>query len=124
LLTLAPPFGQLQNGDRTKAYVLGGVLGGLLVVNLTTYAYLRTWCNHTSGPAGGSLICNNGGDHRPKAARLRPYNIATGIGVILTYAYGVYDGVRGYRQRSRERPIEPFASISSSSSIVGVTGSF
>jgi hypothetical protein len=123
-LTLLPPFGQLQNGDRTKAYVLGGVLGGVLAVNLTTYVLLRSWCNHTSGPAGGSLICNNGGEHRPAAARIRPYNIASGIAVIVLYAYGVYDGVDGYRRRSREQAIAPFAALSSDGAIAGVTGTF
>jgi len=123
-LTLLPPLGQVQNGDRAKAYVVGGVLGSLLVVNLTTYALLRSWCTHASGSAGGSLICNNGGDHRPEAAKLRPYNIASGVGVILVYAYGVYDGVQGYRQRSREQAIQPFAAVSASSGVVGVAGSF
>lgn len=123
-LSLLPPFGQLQNGDRVKAYVVGGLLGGFLVVNLTTYVYLRSWCNHTSGSAGGSWVCNNGGNHRHEAARLRPYNIVSGIGAILAYAYGVYDGVQGYRRRSREYAFEPFASISASSGVVGITGSF
>lgn len=123
-LTLIPPLGQFQNGDRVKGYVLGGVLGGALVANLTTYALLRTWCHRTSGPAGDSLICNNGGDHRAEAARLKPYNVASGIGVILIYAYGVYDGVQGYRRHSREAAIRPFATISASSRVVGVTARF
>jgi hypothetical protein len=123
-LTLLPPFGQLQNGERTKAYVLGGILGGALAVNLTTYILLRSWCNHTSGPAGGSLICNNGGEHRPAAATLRPYNIASGVAVIVLYAYGVYDGVDGYRRRSREQAIAPFAALSSDAAVAGLTGTF
>ena len=40
VLTLLPPLGQLQNGERTKAYVIGGLLGTMLVANLTTYAFL------------------------------------------------------------------------------------
>jgi hypothetical protein len=123
-LTLIPPFGQFQNGDRVKGYVIGGALGSALVVNLTTYGLLRTWCHHTSGPAGGSLICNSGGNHRSEAARVKPYNVASGIGVILIYAYGVYDGVQGYRRRSRESAIRPFAVISTSSNVVGVAASF
>jgi hypothetical protein len=123
-LTLLPPFGQLQNGDRTKAYVLGGVLGGTLAVNLTTYALLRSWCSHPSGPAGGSLICNVGGEHRPTAAKIRPYNIASGIAVIILYAYGVFDGVAGYRRRSREQALAPFATLSSDGAIAGLTGTF
>src|SRR6185295_11388479 len=51
-LTLVPPFGQFQNGERVKGYVVGGVLGTLLAVNLTTYALLRSWCEHTRGATG------------------------------------------------------------------------
>ena len=43
LLTLLPPVGQLQNGERTKAYVIGGLLGALLITNLTTYAVFGYW---------------------------------------------------------------------------------
>jgi hypothetical protein len=121
-LTLLPPFGQFQNGDRVKGYVLGGALGSALVANLATYAVLRDWCQHVDGPAGGSLICNTG--QRPRAARLRPYNVASGIAVIAIYAYGVLDGVRGYRRRSRENAVQPFATISPASSVIGITGTF
>ncbi|HMG55310.1 MAG TPA: hypothetical protein VK601_17555, partial [Kofleriaceae bacterium] len=62
LFTLVPPFGQLQNGERTKAYVLGGALGALLIANLTTYYYLSSWCDDTDGKTGGGLSCYNGGD--------------------------------------------------------------
>ena len=127
-LTLLPPVGQFQNGDRITGYVLGGLLGTLLAVNLTTYAYLRAWCNHTDGSAGGGLTCSVDRSDRTRAAmQLRPYNIASGIGVIVTYAYGVYDGVQGYRRRSRELAIQPFVSIlqdSPGSTVFGVTGSF
>jgi hypothetical protein len=124
LLTLLPPFGQLQNGERTKAYVLGGALGGLLVANLTTYYFLRAWCEDTSGPVGGGLTCYNGGDHNHAAARLRPYNIATGIGFLVVYAYGVFDGVQGYRRQSHNRVVQPFANTSADSRVFGLMGSF
>jgi len=121
-LTLLPPLGQLQNGDRTKAYVLGGALGGLLIVNVTTYAYLRSWCNHTEGSGGGGLNCSVTSDHRREAARLKPYNAASGIAVILLYVYGVADAVQVYRRHSRA--ILPFATVSAESSVFGVAGGF
>lgn len=123
-LTLLPPFGQLQNGERTKALVLGGALGVLLVTNLATYYYLRAWCDHTDGSGGGGLTCSDPKDQTAAATRLRPYNIASGIGFLLAYAYGVYDGVQGYRQRSRERVVRPFVGVSSDGHVVGVSGSF
>jgi hypothetical protein len=124
LLTLIPPVGQFQNGERTKAYVLGGVLGTLLVANVTTYLLLRAWCDHTDGPAGGGLTCDDGGDRHHSAAKIRPINIATGISFLAIYAFGVYDGVQGYRQRSREQTITPFVAISRENSVLGVSGSF
>lgn len=124
LLTLLPPVGQFQNGERTKAYVLGGVLGALLIADLTTYYYLRAWCEHTDGSAGGGLSCYDGGDHNHAAARLRPYNIASGIGFLVVYAYGVYDGVRGYQQHSREQALQPFVATSDGNRVFGIAGSF
>ncbi len=124
LLNLIPPAGQFQNGDRTKAYVIGGVLGAFLIVNLWTYSRLRAWCEHTDGTVGGGLTCTDGENRNEAAAKLRPYNIASGIGVILTYAYGVYDGVQGYRRGSRERSVQPFVAIATGSHVFGVSGSF
>lgn len=124
LLNLIPPGGQLQNGERTKAYVLGGMLGTFLVANLTTFLLLRSWCDHTDGPSGGGLTCDDGDDHRRSAERIRPINIASGIGFLAIYAFGVYDGVQGYRRRSREQVIMPFVATSNGNSVLGVAGSF
>lgn len=128
LYTLVPPVGQWQNGDHTKAYVLGGVLGALLLANLTTYAYLRAWCDHTDGSAGGALTCSDGPgntkDATRAAERIRPINIASGIGFWLVYAYGVYDGIRGYRRVSQERQLRPYVNVSAERSVVGVQAHF
>jgi hypothetical protein len=124
LVSLVPPFGQLQNGDRTKAYVLGGTLGVLLATNLTTYYFLSKWCQATDGPTGGGLSCYNGGDHNHQAARIRPTNIATGIGFLVVYAYGVADGLWGYHRQSHARAIEPFAAASADGGVLGMTARF
>jgi hypothetical protein len=123
-LTLFPPLGQWQNGERTKVYVLGGVLSALLAVNLGTYTKLREWCEHTDGPAGGGLNCDDGKNRNHEAAAIRPYNIASGIGFALVYLYGVYDGVRGYRQRSRELSLQPFVDASPERQVFGLGGHF
>jgi hypothetical protein len=125
--TLLPPVGQFQNGDTTKGYVLGGLLGALLIANLTTYAYLRSWCDHTDGPAGGGLTCSDGPDGHDgteSARKLRPINIASGVAFWVVYAYGVYDGIRGYRRISREQTLQPYVSVSSENRVFGVTGRF
>ncbi|HEX8111361.1 MAG TPA: hypothetical protein VF516_26710 [Kofleriaceae bacterium] len=123
-LTLIPPFGQLQNEERTKAYALGGVLGTLLVADLTSYYFLSKWCAVTDGPKGGGLSCYNGSDHNHEAARLRPYNIASGIGVIAVYAYGVVDGILGYRRRSRELAVQPFVAAAPDRGTLGIIARF
>jgi hypothetical protein len=123
--TLLPPLGQFQNGDRTKGYVLGVALGAALVTNLATYTYLRAWCNHTDGSAGGVLTCDeDGGDHTDAAKRLRPLNIGSGIAFAVIYIYGVYDGIRGYRRRTREHAIQPFMNVSRSENVLGIGGRF
>ena len=119
-LTLIPPLGQLQNEERAKAYVLGGVLGALLVTNLTSYYVLSKWCQVTDGPKGGGLSCYNGSDHNHTAARLEPLNIASGIGVLAVYGFGVVDGILGYRRRSRELAVEPFVAASPDRGAVGI----
>lgn len=124
-LNFLPPAGQFQNGESTKAWVLGGVLVGLLATNLTTYAVLHTWCDQTSGPAGRGLDCNDGRhDHNRAASVLRPINLASGIGFLAAYVYGVYDGIRGYRRRSREMAIQPYVATTLDLKLFGIQASF
>ncbi len=124
LLALVPPVAQFQNGEPGKGLVVGGLLVGMLATNLTTYAVLSSWCDQTSGAAGGGLACDRGGDHRHGARILKPINLAAGIGFVLTYAYGVWDGVSGYRQKTREYAIQPYVATSLNDKLIGIAGSF
>ena len=124
LLNLIPPGGQIQNGERTKAYVIGGLLGVFAVGNVTSYLVLRSWCTPVSGPDGTSVTCDDNENRVKGATRLRAINIISGVGLIATYAYGVYDGVSGYRKRSREQRVQPFVAPLGQGGIVGVGGSF
>jgi hypothetical protein len=124
ILNLIPPGGQIQNGDRGKAYLIGGALGVFAIGNITSYLLLRSWCREVSGSEGSSVTCDDDKDRARAASQLRSVNIATGAGLILTYAYGVWDGVRGYRRRSRET-MQPFVATSPhGGSLFGVAGTF
>lgn len=124
LLNLIPPGGQIQNGESTKAIVLGSLLGAFAVGNVTSYLVLRSWCRPVSGDQGSSVICDDDKNRTHAAAQLRTINIASGVGLILAYAYGVYDGVTVYRRRSRELAIQPFITSVPGGSVFGVGGSF
>ena len=70
---------------------------------------------HPDGPSGGGLTCDDGpgGSNATRAAqRLRPVNIASGVAFWVVYAYGVYDGIRGYRRISREQAVQPYVTAS------------
>lgn len=122
-LTLIPPAGQWQNGDHTKAFILGGTLAGLLGTNIATYTLLRQWCEHTEGSGGGGLSCEDGGNHNRAATRVRPINIGSGVAFLAVYLYGVFDGVRGYR-RKISPAVQPFVSTTTERNVVGIQGSF
>jgi hypothetical protein len=124
VLNFLPPFGQFQNGDRTKGIVVGSLLGVFLATNLTTYFVLRSWCTEQSGMGGSSVSCDDTTDRNSSAATLRKLNITAGVGAIVTYLYGVYDGVRGYRRSRQERVLVPFATSTNTSALVGVSMSF
>lgn len=120
LLSLLPPVAQFQNGDRAKGFVLGGLLGAFVVGNVTTFAVLHSWCD----PSGASVTCDDHGNHAHAATELRTANYLFGIGALATFAYGMYDGVHRYRERSRELALQPFASSSEHANVFGIAGSF
>ena len=120
-LNLIPPGGQIQNRERGKAWAIGGLLGAFAASNVTTYLVLRSWCTRVSGDGGSSVTCDDGKDRAGSARVLRGINIASGIGLIATYVYGVYDGARGYR---RQESMRPFVAGVAGGGIFGVGGAF
>lgn len=116
-LALLPPVAQFQNGERVKGIVLGSLLGALLATNITTYFVLRSWCHNP-----GSTCDASGTNHFRGAETLTGINAVTGIGFIVTYAYGVWDGVRGYRRRSVE--LTPYMATTSDQTSFGLVGGF
>ena len=123
VLALLPPFGQFQNGDRTKGWVITGLLGSLAIADVTALLLRRSWCTHVTSPSGNSsYVCEEG--HYDGARATRTIQIATSLGLLITYVYGVYDGVRGYRRESRERALAPYASPTNQGAVVGVQMNF
>jgi hypothetical protein len=123
ILNLLPPGGQLQNGDRTKAIVVGSLIGAFAISNVTTFLVLRSWCTRVQGDGGSSVTCDEPKDHSTGASQLRALNILSGVGLLVTYAYGVYDGVSGYRRKSREQR-QPYLVPVNGGGVVGFGGAF
>ena len=85
---------------------------------MVSYVTLNSsWCSDMGN------TCDEGGDHHRAAERLQIVNLATGIGLIATIAYGVVDGVWIYRQRTRELTVAPYVSPTATS-VIGVAGRF
>lgn len=125
VLTLVPVWGQIQNGERTKGIVIGGVLAGFAIGNLTSVLLVRRWCSSVTGDEGTSLVCDDAGDRAQTARSLRTVNLVTGVGLILTYGYSVFDAVRGYRRQTRERALQPFVTATQrGDGFIGVAGTF
>ena len=125
ILNVLPPWGQFQNGERTKGIVVGALLGTFLAANLTSYFVLRSWCFKQVGPTGKqSAGCDETTDRYSSAQALRSINITAGVGLIVTYVWGVYDGVRGYRRSSRERSLAPYATSTNTGATFGVRMNF
>lgn len=92
-LNFLPPFGQFQNGDRTKGWLIAGGGVVLLAANLTTYAMLSSSCDSSN------LTC----DRDPSSARtLRVVNLASGAMFLALYGYGVIDGLVHFRGEDRK----------------------
>ena len=93
-----PPWGQWQNGHRTKAIALGAVEGTLLATFATSFALFERWCD------GVTKVCaTSAGTSRTRQARMaRTVNVVSGAALLAVLAYGVADGLLGYR-RSQSR---------------------
>lgn len=124
VLTLVPPFGQFQNGDRTKGWIIAGTLGAFAVTNITTVLLLRRWCTTVSRDGKSSRVCDDPVNHYDEAKTARSIQILSAVGLIATYVYGVYDGVRGYRRETRERTLVPYATPTNTGGVVGVSMNF
>ena len=121
LLNLIPPGGQIQNRERGKAWVIGGLIGAFAIGNVTSYLVLSSWCTRVSGNGGSSVTCDEGTDRAGSASTLRAINIASGIGLIAAYAFGVYDGATNYR---RQESVQPFVAGVAGGGMFGIGGSF
>ena len=115
-LNVLPPFGQFQNGERTKGFIIGGLLVTTAIANVSTLLLQRSWCTRVERDHA-SQVCDG---HVDGARIARSIQITSGIGLIVTYVYGVYDGIRGYRRESRERALLPYASPVDAGGVVGV----
>jgi hypothetical protein len=71
------------------------------------------------GDEGGSVVCD---DRESSASKLRVVNIASGVGLVIAYVYGVYDGVSNFRRRDER--VQPFVSATTESTLIGVSGRF
>lgn len=124
VLNLLPPAGQFQNGERTKGFIVGGLVAGFAVANVTSFLLLRSWCTRTTEAGGSGLLCDETADRTTSAGYARAINLASGVGLILTYAYGVVDGVQGYRRRTRTHALQPVIATHGDTGFVGVAGTF
>jgi hypothetical protein len=122
LLNLIPPGGQIQNGESKKAVVVASLLGVLAIAHVSSWFILDSWCTKVSGSSGSSVTCDEPRDRASTAASLKTLNTFTGVLWIATYVYGVYDGVSGFRKRSREQQM--FVMPTSGGGVVGIGGSF
>lgn len=116
LLAFVPVASQLQNGERSKAWIYGVSMGTLAAANLSTYLLLRRWCREGDG------TCDRTGvDHSGAAKTLSTVNVISGAGFLLVTGLSVVDGLRGYRRNSSLR-----AAPTATSSSVGLAleGSF
>jgi len=94
-LNLLPPFGQFQNQQPEKGFIVGGLLVSLLVTNVTTWAVLQSWCQDDQTCPG----------HQDSAEVLRTVNLAAAAGLAVVYGYGVVDGFSVMQQLERREAI-------------------
>lgn len=93
LVNLLPPWGQFQNKQPTKAYVILGAEIGLATLSIVSGALLWSW-RSPSGEFGGN---------EPAAEVLRPINLASFFSLAAVVIYGVADGLYYYYRGPRAR---------------------
>ena len=97
-LNLLPPWGQFQNGDRTKGWIVAGLGAALLAVDIGTYATLRSWCSPED------FTCDRGAG---TVRAMRDVNYAAGGALLALYVYGVVDGFWNFRSGPSEVMMVP-----------------
>jgi hypothetical protein len=95
---LLPPAGQIQNGEPSKAWIIGSAQVVFLATNVTTWLVIRSWCDQQD-----RTCQSNGVDRNDEADVLKVVNITSGLLAIGTIGYGMIDGYLGYRRLSRSR---------------------
>jgi tetratricopeptide (TPR) repeat protein len=99
LLNLLPPWGQLQNRHRTKAYIIGGTELALGAVSIVSASLLYSW----RGP--GNSFGQAGSDRYERAKRVQTVNVVATAALAAVIAYGIVDGLYHYfRQRRAKLP--------------------
>lgn len=116
-LNLLPPWGQFQNGERTRGWIIAGAGAALLATNVGSYVALQSWCDVPD------RTCEDGDSRGDRARRMRAVNLVSGVGLLAVYAYGVIDGFIGYRRAPARDPELHLVPIPSGAALV-LTGDF
>jgi hypothetical protein len=91
---LLPPWGQFQNGQRVKGWLLGGAELVLSTTSVVTAALLWTWRDDK-----GQF-----GSREGLAGRLQIVNYVSFFSLVAVLAYGVLDGLYHYYRGPRGLP--------------------
>ncbi len=92
-LSLLPPAGQFQNGDRRKGIALGVIEFLLAATNVATYALLNDRCTEADG------LCGTAPGEPPDDARtLQRVNLLSGSLLAGVIGYGIIDAFAGHRR--------------------------
>jgi len=94
LLNFLPPLGQIQNGNRGRALLFGGLELVAAAAAATTYGLLTKW------EMPGHTFPGREND----ATIVRTINWAAVSVLVATYALGVIDGISGYSALPDEAP--------------------
>jgi hypothetical protein len=102
VLSVLPPFGQFQNGDRGRGWFLAGAETAALATHVASYMMLRRWCSTDDRTCEG---------HVDGARTMRDVNLYSGIAFIGLVTYGVIDGLVGYRRQTARLESPPALTV-------------